>query len=110
MLYNNEIIRVLAEAGDDGLSVDKISRHVFNACNSLFHPIALQATHLYIKNYLQRSSKQPHSMIERTKKGYYRLNVEKEESRQLFLNFSDNIDKDVSQRNLKDESLSLFDD
>lgn len=49
-------------------------------------------------------------MIERTKKGYYRLNVEKEESRQLFLNFSDNIDKDVSQRNLKDESLSLFDD
>lgn len=110
MLYNNEIIRVLAEAGDDGLPVDKISRHVFNACNSLFHPIALQATHLYIKNYLQRSSKQPHSMIERTKKGYYRLNIQNEDSRQLFLNFSDNIDNDVTQRNLKDESLSLFDD
>lgn len=101
---------MLAEAGDNGLSVDKISRHVFNACNSLFHSIALQATHLYIKNYLQRSSKQPHSMIERTKKGYYRLNIQNEDSRQLFLNFSDNIDNDVTQRNLKDESLSLFDD
>lgn len=49
-------------------------------------------------------------MIERTKKGYYRLNIQNEDSRQLFLNFSDNIDNDVTQRNLKDESLSLFDD
>lgn len=101
---------MLAEAGDNGLSVDKISRHVFNACNSLFHPIVFQDTHLYIKDFLQRSNKQSHSIIERTKKGYYRLNIENEDPRQLFLNFSENIDNDVSQRNLKDESLSLFED
>ena len=37
MQYDKEILRVLAEAGNEGLSVQKVSRHVFNACNSLFN-------------------------------------------------------------------------
>ena len=39
MNYDREILRVLVEAGSEGLSVQKISRHVHYACNSFFNVI-----------------------------------------------------------------------
>ena len=52
MQYDKEILRVLAEAGSEGLSVQKISRHVFNACNSLFNSLNQEDVHKYVQMYL----------------------------------------------------------
>ena len=40
MNCENIILEVLKEAGDTGLPVSKITHHVYNASNSLFHDIA----------------------------------------------------------------------
>ena len=40
---------VLAEAGDDGLRVAKIAKHVLNACNSLFAPLGYDEVHAYVQ-------------------------------------------------------------
>ena len=56
MDYDYEIIRVLTEAGDKGLKVDKISRHVFNACNSMFAPADYERVHQYVGQYLYRNA------------------------------------------------------
>ena len=40
--YEQEVFRVLTEAGEEGLAVQKIALHVYNACNSLFNPRELR--------------------------------------------------------------------
>lgn len=42
MNYDSEILFVLTEAGEKGLSVKKIARHVFNNCNGLFDVVPLK--------------------------------------------------------------------
>lgn len=37
MRFEKDILLILIEAGDNGLSVNKISRHVFNTHNSFFY-------------------------------------------------------------------------
>ena len=65
---------MLAEAGAEGLSVRKISRHVYNACNTLFHPITQEEVHKYVQSYLLKNSKADDPFIEKKRKGVYRLN------------------------------------
>ena len=43
--YETEIIRVLHAAGQEGLSVQKISLHVRNACSSLFEQCRTEDVH-----------------------------------------------------------------
>ena len=47
--YETEIIRVLHAAGQEGLSVQKISLHVRNACSSLFEPLDMEEVHRYVQ-------------------------------------------------------------
>ncbi|WP_028898193.1 hypothetical protein [Prevotella sp. HUN102] len=109
MQYDKEIIRILLEAGEDGLSVQKISRHVFNACNSLFSPIEQKDVHAYVQQYLIRVTKNKNSIIEKTQKGIYRLNLDNQETQQLCLQFTDEKEADNVQEKEVDNSLSLFD-
>lgn len=109
MQYDKEIIRILLEAGEDGLSVQKISRHVFNACNSLFSPIEQKDVHTYVQQYLIRVTKNKNSIIEKTQKGIYRLNQDNQETQQLYLQFTDEKETDNVQEKEIDKSLSLFD-
>ncbi len=107
-IYNNEILKVLAEAGNDGLSVKKIARHVHNAHNTLFSNVSFDEVYAYVGQYLKRNSKCADSIIERTDlRGVYR----NEHSQQLMLQFQDEYDeKESSQEAAVDQSLSLFDD
>ena len=116
MKYDKIILRVLNEAGDDGLSVRKISKHVYNACNSLFETVSYEDVHQYVLSYLKRNSKKSDSMIERSGiRGVYHLNYNSNETRQLMLEFQEEMAKDEDedededkQTQQSDQSLSLF--
>lgn len=109
MNYDREILRILVEVGDEGLSVQKISRHVFNACNSFFHPIRYTDVHHYVAQFLLRNSKSTGSMIEKAERGIYHLNMKNTKSQQLMLEFKDTTSENALQPPSEDLSLSLFD-
>ena len=112
MNYDKEIIKVLCEAGSEGLSVQKVARHVFNACNSLFCILDFEEVHVYVTQYLLRNSKNRNSIIERTeRRGMYRLNYNSQDTMQLMLQFADHAidDDENTSRGQEDNSLLLFD-
>ena len=49
MKYDRLIIEILMEAGSDGLTVRKVSRHVFNAVNGLFDEADIEAVHKLVQ-------------------------------------------------------------
>ena len=85
MQYDKEILQVLIEAGCEGISVQKISRQQF----------------------LRRNCKTDTSLVEKTKKGIYRLNVNNGMTQQLFLQFREDREI-VEETPEKDYSLDLF--
>ncbi len=108
MPYAEDILRILEEAGESGLSLQKIARHVFNASNSLFCPIEEAEVRRHVRRFLCRNCRDEHSLIERTRRGFYRLNTENYECQQLFLPFRE-ADTDTEQPAADtDRSLSLF--
>ena len=110
--YNSEILRILVEAGNEGLSVKKIARHVHNACNTLFSSVSFDEVYTYVSQYLIRNSRNADSMIARTDvRGNYRINPRNEDSQQLMLRFQDECDeKEDAPKPSVDQSLSLFED
>ena len=109
MNYDKEIWRVLTEAGMNGLSVQKISRHVFNASNNFFETVTFEEVHTYVQQYLLKNSKNPDSIIESTGvRGIYRMNPASQESQQLMLLFRDEEPEEPATPH-EDKSLSLFD-
>lgn len=109
MNYDSEILYVLHEAGANGLSVQKITRHVFNNRNTLFDTISFEDVYRYVSAYLKRNSKNTNSIIEKTgTRGIYRINTSAKNTQQLMFDFKDN---DVAENKTKieeDKSLSLF--
>lgn len=89
MKYDREIYKVLVEAGETGIPLQKLSRHVYNACNSLFYPVELSEVHNYIISFVQRNSGSPASPIERmSQRGVYRLNPNANSTSELKLQFA----------------------
>ena len=90
VVYDDKILRVLTEAGSDGLSVLKLSRHVFNASNTLFETVDFEEVHRYVQSFLLKNSRSSDSLVENVgRRGVYRLNPRSAESQQLMLQFSD---------------------
>lgn len=88
MNFDDEILKVLTLAGDDGLKTEKIARHVFNACNSMFNPLNYKDVHGYVTQYLIKNSKDPLSVVEKGGgHGVYRLNFRAKLAQQLVLKF-----------------------
>lgn len=110
MNYDREILCVLGEAGEKGLSVKKIARHVFNRRNGFFDEVSFDNIYHYVAAYLTRNSKDRDSLVEKTEcRGVYRLNMSSAASRQLVFDFKeqdDNIRQE--EKNTEDRSLSLF--
>ncbi len=99
----------LAEAGNNGLSVKKIARHVFNASNNFFEELDFQEVHNAVQQYLTRNSKNRDSLIEKVgPRGIYRLNTNSPISQQLMFDFFQ--EEEELQKPTEDLSLSLFDD
>mgnify|MGYP006920295882 FL=1 len=112
MKLDQEIFNVLLAAGTKGLKVEKIARHVYNACNSIFTPLNYKDVHGYVTQYLTRCAKDPQSLIEKGKGyGIYHLNFDSNAVQQLMLNFSSSVlEKSNDEEDKADDSnpQSLF--
>ena len=87
-MYDNHILSILAEAGQNGLPIRKIARHVHGCVNGMFEPVSLESVHAEVSQYLHRNSRRGDSVIERMqKKGYYRLNMNSGVAREQLLVF-----------------------
>lgn len=72
--YEKEILNVLREAGAYGLSIKKITKHVYNSCQRLFEPVEYQEIHNIVVKYLKKNTKAPYAKIQHTDiRGIYRL-------------------------------------
>ena len=91
MTYDRQILDILMEVGDKGISVQLLSKHVYNRNLSLFFTPDLNEIRTYVQQYLLKNSKSPLSLIEATgKRGCYRLNTSNNaDARQLMIEFSE---------------------
>lgn len=111
MKYEQDVLKVLYEAGSDGLPIRKIARHVYNVNNSLFEEASYDDVYKAVLTIISKYKKNKNTAIESTgQRGHYRLNTSSNISRQLMLDF----DKDADDMDTKQEStytdlsLSLF--
>ena len=63
MKLEQEIFNVLVQAGSQGLKLEKIVRHVYNSCNSIFTPLDYKYVYGFVSQYLIKNSKNPSSTI-----------------------------------------------
>ena len=110
-MYDQQILRILTDVGDKGISVQLLSRQVYNLNVSLFSSQDLEEIRSYVQQYLQKNSKSPQSLIESTgRRGYYRLNtLHNADARQLMLEFKRHEQvEEKEEKPLPDLSLDLF--
>ena len=113
MNYDQEILKFLTLAGDKGLKAEKIARHVFNACNSMFTPLDYKDVHAYVSQFLIKYAKDSTSVIEKGEgHGVYRLNLKSNKAQQLMLKFGaheeDVQEEDALEAGSVTGELSLF--
>ena len=107
MTYDQQILQVLTEAGECGVSVQAIAKHVYNMNCTFFVQPDFEEIRTYVQQYLLRNSKSQQSLIESTgRRGYYRL---KADARQLLLQFRDEKEEErEEEKPQQDLSLDLF--
>lgn len=114
MAYDRQILQILSDVGELGIGVQHLAKHVYNMnCTFFFQP-DLEEIRNYVRKYLLRNSKSAQSLIERTeRRGYYRLNKNNADARQLMLEFRNTriqeVAEDKEEKPQTDFSLSLFD-
>ena len=114
MTYDQQILSILTDVGDKGISVQLLSKHLYNLNNTLFSPLDIEDVRNYVQQYLLKNSKSPQSLIENAgRRGFYRLNTQNNaDARQLMLEFKNHVSQeDVAETensNLPDLSLDLF--
>lgn len=90
MNYEKEILHVLCAAGNDGLSIRKISLHVHSACSTLFEPLDINVVHNEVASWLLRNSRGTSPLVCRIgKRGVYAINYSSPVARQIMFDFSD---------------------
>ena len=110
MTYDQQILNILLEAGERGIGVQAIARHVFNLNCTLFNQPDFADIHSYVQQYLLRNSKSAQSLIESTgRRGYYRLNTQNNaDARQLLFEFREEHTEKEEEKPQQDFSLDLF--
>lgn len=111
MTYDQQILQVLTDAGECGVSVQAIAKHVYNMNCTFFVQPDFEEIRTYVQQYLLRNSKSQQSLIESTgRRGYYRLNTEgSADARQLLFQFRDEKEEDTEdEKPQQDLSLDLF--
>lgn len=108
MNQEQQILRILAEAGSNGLSVRKLAHHVYNQTNGFFAEVDYDTVHLQVRQYLQRQAARPDGFIRRVSHGVYQLDLRTKAARQLVLDFKDQPDEPAPKPIQEDRSLSLF--
>ncbi len=104
MTYDQQILQVLTEAGECGVSVQAIAKHVYNMNCTFFVQPDFDEIRTYVQQYLLRNSKST------GRRGYYRLNTEgSADARQLLLQFRDEKEEETEEEKpQQDLSLDLF--
>ena len=110
MTYDQQILSILTEAGERGISVQAISKHVYNRNCTFFSQPDFDEIRTYVQQYLLRNSKSPHSLIESTgRRGYYRLNTTgSPDALQMLLHFREDQQEKEEEKPQQDLSLDLF--
>ena len=111
MTYDQQILKILTEAGERGIGVQTIAKHIYNMnCTFFFQP-DFEEIRTYVQQYLLRNSKSAQSIIESTgRRGYYRLNTEgSADARQMMLQFrEERVEEKEEEKPQQDLSLDLF--
>ncbi len=112
MNYDQQILQILTRVGQRGLSVQAISKHVYNLNRTFFFSPDMDEIKSYVQQYLLKNSKSEKSLIENTgQRGSYRLNTTgSKDAQQLMLQFHDEQQQKEEKPQHKDLSLNLFDD
>jgi hypothetical protein len=113
MTYDQQILDILTDVGDQGISVQMLSKHLYNLNTSLFAPLDIEDIRNYVQQYLLKNSKSPQSLIENTgRRGFYRLNtLNNADARQLMLEFKSHVipeEIEPEENARPDLSLDLF--
>ncbi len=82
MTIEEIIIRTLDEAGSEGLSVKKLSNHLYNELNGLFADISHEDVYSKVRNFVRYNSGKEDSMLEKISRGIYRIKRRNEEQTQ----------------------------
>lgn len=110
-MYEQQILRILTDVGERGISVQLLAKHVYNQNSTLFFTPDLPEIRAYVQQYLLKNSKSPSSLIESmNRRGYYRLNTQNNtDARQLVLEFKEQSFAEVKEvSSQQDLSLDLF--
>lgn len=111
MNYDKQILSILTEAGERGIGVQTIAKHVYNMNCTFFTQPDYEEIRSYVQQFLLRNSKSLHSLIENTgRRGYYRLNTTgSADALQMMLEFREQKEEKEEEKPRKDLSLNLFD-
>ena len=111
MTYDRQILQILTEVGERGISVQLLAKHLYNLNCTLFSTPDLEEIRSFVQQYLLKNSKSVQSLIESTgRRGYYRLNTENNaNARQLMLDFREPATEEKEEKPVVDLSLNLFD-
>lgn len=107
MDYEKDIIVVLREAGEKGLPVRRVVRHVFNAHNSFFETTSKETVAGVVQRYLSYHSQYEDDTIEKVRFGIYRLNMKSARTRSLLRAIEGEENADSGKPPVSQE-LSLF--
>ena len=111
LTYDQQILKVLTEAGEHGVSVQAVAKHVYNMNCTFFTQPDYEEIRSYVQQFLLRNSKSNFSIIENTgRRGYYRLNTTgSADARQMMLQFrEEKTEENEEEKPQQDLSLDLF--
>ena len=111
MTYDKQILQILTDVGERGISVMSLAKHVYNQNCTFFSTPDFEEIRGYVQQYLLKNSKSQQSLIESTgRRGFYRLNTKNNaDAQQLMLQFGAERQAEETVEPSKDLSLSLFD-
>lgn len=89
MAYEQQTLRILTEAGRQGISLRNLALNVYNLSVSVFDAPDFEAVYRQVQGYVRRNSLTPSSLVEHMgERGHYRLNLGRSPlARQLMLEF-----------------------
>lgn len=111
MDYQRQLVAILTEAGEKGLSLSKIARHVYNSSCTLFESPSFDKVYADLALFLSRQSRLADGMVKRTgTRGVYAINDRWALFRQVVIDFDEHTTDETSQQQdsfVEDKSLTL---
>lgn len=111
MDYQRQLVAVLTEAGEKGLPLNKIARHVYNSSCTFFESPSFDKVYADLAQFLSRQSRLADGMVRRTGvRGVYALNDNWALFRQMVIDFDGYASDDILQQQdsaVEDKSLTL---